>query len=95
MPLSVISSWEAEIDKYFGNRMSVYIHHGEKALRYDMFKIWKENLIKTKKKPSTMQIVLTSYDLLIKDVHLFKQLNKSRSANVHWQHIIVSTVQYR
>ena len=84
MPLSVLTSWINDVNKFYPNNdtFHVYVHHNEKYSRIDNFKKWKYNLNSNKKKKSIM-IVLTTYDLVIKDSNLFRSVN-------NWEYLIVS-----
>lgn len=104
MPLSVISSWENDVEKFFPGEISVYTHYGLKGDRQVNFKTWKDNLQLFKKKNAKrnskrssqnqfgmkIQIVLTSYDMIIKDSSLFQQLNLNK-ASINWQYVVVSS----
>lgn len=95
MPLSVIASWQADAERYFPNEVSLYIHHGERNSRIEAFDKWKSSIIKSKKiakKSSSLgmvSVVLTSYDLAIRDSHLFQQI-KPKNLGFAWEYIVVS-----
>ena len=106
MPLSVISGWETDIRKFCGEAFDIYVHHGERDLRRENFKSWKRRMLHVEKKWSNKQkcsgdngleesskkisIVLTTYDLVIKDDNLFMQLN---SGPVTWRFLVVHHIR--
>ena len=103
MPLSVISSWQADIQKYFSSMISVYVHHGEKKMRQEKLKVWKDDVMcmnrATKGGKSSNRsyqkicIVVTSYDMAIKDHSLFLQFDKEKKSSnmmpLTWQYVVV------
>lgn len=109
MPLSVLSSWEGDIQTFCGDAFDVYVHQGEKNARYDGFKVWKKRLIEVeaflandshaingrsnnsafenlKLESQKISIVLTTYDMIIKDFYLFQQFN---GGAINWQYLVV------
>ena len=40
MPMSVLSSWKAEVQRFLPNTFDVYVHHGSKDMRAEEFLNW-------------------------------------------------------
>lgn len=89
MPLSVISSWKADLQKFGGDSFDIYVHHGEKQGREQSFCTWYRAVKgNTRQCRPKIFLLITTYELTIKDEHLLSRLGR-RSASVSWQYLIV------
>lgn len=79
-PLSVLSNWYHEIEKYAPNEFDVYVHYGSKKEREQSFREvcddWRRVHRKTVKKSTKISIVLTTFNMAINDDHLFRNFTK-------------------
>ena len=88
MPLSVLNVWKADIAK-FSPGLSLHIHHGSKTERHEQFNKWSKKLASARqqlqrsnnnegmrKKSEHISIVITTYELAIKDLSLLKKQSK-------------------
>lgn len=77
-PLSVLSGWESEISTFVGNQIFVYKHYGEKSQRESdlrvFYKYVRECLGGKRSFQWNSVVILTTYQIVIKDVHLLKML---------------------
>lgn len=86
-PLSVLSSWEQEINRFFEPCIAVYVHQGSRSERVDDFNTWKSKVLKYNRKGGHSEakrvfVVLTSYDMAIKDNSLLRSVST-------WQYLVV------
>jgi SNF2 family DNA or RNA helicase len=87
MPMSILSVWQNDMEKFCPD-VDLHIHHGNKIDRHANFALWTKNLNSKRqkiaklradsshadyKKPQHISIVLTTYDLAIKDLNLLKK----------------------
>ncbi len=89
MPLSVISSWKSDFIKFVPNGVDVYIHHGEKETRIINFRHWLKSInneVISDPESKSIKVVLTTYDMTIKDVDLFKKIEK---INKRWVYLVI------
>lgn len=79
-PLSVLSNWYHEIEKYAPNEFDVYVHYGSKKEREQSFKEvcedWRRLHRKTVKKSTKIAIILTTFNMAINDDSLFRNFTK-------------------
>jgi ATP-dependent DNA helicase len=75
MPLSVISSWKNDLER-FSPHCDVYIHHGDKSLRLNNLQNWMKQIQINRKKDKSFSIILTTYDIIIKDIFEFLRINR-------------------
>lgn len=75
-PLTVLSAWQNELDKYFVGQFHVYVHHGTQQQRVDNFMAWKNDVSNALKRGTTqgIHLLLTSYEICLRDIDLFKRL---------------------
>ena len=73
MPLSVISSWKNDLES-FSPHCDVYIHHGDKSLRLINLQNWMKQV--HTKNDKSFYIILTTYDIIIKDIFEFLRINR-------------------
>ena len=100
MPLSVISSWTNDI-KRFAPDINTYVHHGEKDTRINTLEKWirkrnrnvssvnnttDDSIEDDNNSRSKIHIVITTYELAIKDMHV---LSKLRRCGTSWQYLVV------
>jgi SNF2 family DNA or RNA helicase len=89
MPLSVISSWKSDFNQFVPYGVDLYIHHGDKESRVPSFRNWLKstnNEIISNAKSMKIKIVLTTYDMIIKDVDLLKKIEK---INKRWVYLVI------
>ena len=89
MPLSVISSWKSDLNQFVPNGVDVYVHHGEKETRIINFRHWLKSInneVISNLKSTNIKVVLTTYDMTIKDVDLFKKIEKT---NKRWVYLVI------
>lgn len=73
-PLSVVANWENELEKYTEGKINFLKYIGDKEERVELSRKFKKSLEK-------IQILLTTYDLIMKDDYLFQ--------NVDWGLLVV------
>jgi SNF2 family DNA or RNA helicase len=91
MPMSVLASWKTDLKKFAPN-ITVFIHHGTKEERLHQFSKWSHKFQKMKSKSSssgnnTVYVVLTTYELAIRDNSLFANFKKKVCP---WEYLVVS-----
>ena len=116
MPLSVLSSWRVDLQRFCRvGAVSLHVHHGgDKAAREEAFEHWLKQTRKAlyngagtgawrgagigdvKNKSTSrgggssndwkISLVLTTYDLALKDEHLLRRLRKGPCS---WQYLVV------
>lgn len=83
-PLSVLSGWEMEIARFGGDDIFVYTHYGEKSERENGIRSYYKYIRECFRGQRTFHwkstIILTTYEVLIKDVSLFKVLTNGKYA---------------
>lgn len=93
-PLSVLSSWKGDALKLCGDRLNLYVHHGLPADRLEGLEKWRGSLCKAVKsstataKPDRPAILLTTYDMAIKDLQFLHRLS-SKKLGIRWQFLVV------
>jgi ATP-dependent DNA helicase len=79
-PLSVLSNWYHEIEKYAPNEFDVYVHYGSKKEREQSFREvcddWRRLHRKAVKKSTKISIILTTFNMAINDDSLFRNFTK-------------------
>ena len=96
MPLSVISSWRSDIEKFIPKGLvNLHVHLGSKEEREEAFSSWynqlKEQHVNGKKRE--MFLCLTSYNYAINDNDIFSRLKKTKRNTLAWDYIIVDEAQ--
>jgi len=95
VPMSVLNTWRDDILK-FSPGISLYIHHGHKEKRLPALALWKRNFSMSRKRffaspnekrANHIHIVLTTYDIAIKDFALLKAQNQRSNK---WAYLVVS-----
>ena len=87
-PLSVISTWINDVNKFCPDEISLHVHQGEKNERYIQYDAWKKTIIKNSITPNKkICIVLTTYNLVMNDINLFEKKNKTGSFK--WKYLII------
>lgn len=88
MPLSVLSSWKNDCARFLQDDHCalIHAHHGERTDREHNFYRWLKRTIvgktTTNHQKWKVSIVFTTYDMILKDIDLFKQYNK-------WEYLVV------
>lgn len=94
MPLSVISSWKADITKFGAHNFDLFIHRGDRDSREEAFGDWYRGLKSTRRNRRKIALFVTTYELALKDEHLLARLGK-RNATVGWEYLIVSELPFQ
>jgi SNF2 family DNA or RNA helicase len=93
MPLSVLSSWRNDLEKFLRsdssgrNQVDVLVHHGERVEREAAFGNWTRRTRKGRNGAEgghRLSLVLTTYEVAMKDVALLRR--------GQWQYMVVSLV---
>ncbi len=86
MPLSVMSSWEAEFHK-FAPHVHVYAHAGKQSTRLKSLTAFFESLVQTILEPEMQpHVMLTTYEILMKDLLSICRL---ASVGISWGYLVV------
>lgn len=101
MPLSVVTSWRSDIEKYIpSGLMDVHVHLGTRVEREETFLAWYQRL-KTqhyhhntddnyfKEKKEKIFMCLTSYNFAMNDIDLFRRLRLTKRNKLFWKYLIV------
>jgi SNF2 family DNA or RNA helicase len=92
MPLSVMTSWKSDIEKYIpGHIVDVHVHLGTRDEREEMFGEWSSRLRAqvTHKKTSRIFICMTSYNFAINDIDIFRRLRRKKRCITFWDYLVV------
>lgn len=101
MPMSVISSWKGDLKRFCNAEdINIHIHHGLKEDRHRDFESWRKRTfaakVRGRGRPSKayvssncrwkISLVLTTYDLSIKDLSLFQKIGRGPC---RWSYLVV------
>ena len=95
MPMSVLNTWRNDLAKFTPN-ISYYLHHGEKKERRIRLRNWHKQYTKLRnssvhnlrgKDVSDIHVILTTYEVIMKDCHILKNLNDS--SKYKWAYLVV------
>jgi SNF2 family DNA or RNA helicase len=93
MPLSVMTSWRSDIEKYIPAGVTdVHVHLGTREERECGFGEWHRRLKEQYSRGNTSRVFLclTSYSFAINDIDLFRRLRQTkRNTNLFWDYLIV------
>jgi chromodomain-helicase-DNA-binding protein 1 len=89
MPLSVITSWRTDLQKFGMDLFDIYVHHEGKDNRHAAFAQWHQQLRHNARNGSQRKVslFLTTYEIAIKDDTI---LSKLSHGSVQWQYLVVS-----
>ena len=94
-PLSVVASWKRDAELFFGHdKICVHVHHGNYEERSQRFKSWRRNTVNLTK--SRVHVLLTTYEMAIRDIAILKNISSRRQAsvnstNIGWYYMVVRT----
>jgi chromodomain-helicase-DNA-binding protein 1 len=88
VPLSVITSWRTDLQKFGYDEFTVYVHHGDKDTRHDSYLEWFHETKKLRKfsKEKNIALFITTYEVAIKDEHLLSKLSRG---SLQWEYLVV------
>lgn len=95
MPLSVIGSWQGDAEAYCKGAVRCYVHQGPRDEREENFANWVE-FVKASESASgipseekTINLCLTSYDMVLRDASLLSGL--MRRGSLQWSYVVVGS----
>ena len=87
MPLSVLGSWQHDMQR-FAPTVRVQVHHGEREERILCLETWMRGL-RGQKAPTAPVVLLTSYEMAMKDIQALRGLRRFAGLDVAWQYLVV------
>lgn len=88
LPLSVITSWRTDLQKFGESTFDLHVHHGYKSDRHEAFGHWHHKLHKLRRRclETKISLFITTYEIAIRDEYL---LSKLTHGNLRWEYLVV------